>query len=44
VGPATRKKLIKAFGSGRALKTLSEAEIAQIIGPDKARKIKEALS
>lgn len=36
VGPATRKKLIKAFGSSRAVGEASQAELAKIIGDSKA--------
>ena len=43
VGPATRKKLIKAFGSVRALGEVDELEIATIIGAAKAKAIKASL-
>lgn len=36
IGPATRKKLIKAFGSKRAVLEASEQDLAKIIGPSKA--------
>jgi excinuclease ABC subunit C len=39
IGPATRKKLIKTFGSLRAVTLSSEAELAQAIGPAKAKVI-----
>lgn len=39
IGPATRKKLIKHFGSMRGLKTASEEEISQVVGPSKAKVI-----
>ena len=39
IGPATRRKLIRAFGSLRAVKSATEAEIADVIGKDKAAKI-----
>ncbi len=42
VGPATRKKLLKTFGSVRGLTQASEAEIAQLVGVKKARLIKQA--
>lgn len=32
VGPATRKKLITSFGSGQGVKTVSEAQLAAVIG------------
>jgi excinuclease ABC subunit C len=35
IGPKTRSKLIRKFGSIRGLKTVSESEIAAIIGPAK---------
>ena len=44
IGPATRKKLIKAFGSLRGVKTASEHEVAEIIGADKAKKVLSYLS
>jgi excinuclease ABC subunit C len=43
VGDATRKKLIKAFGSLRGVSQASEAEIAKVLGPAKARIVKNAL-
>lgn len=43
IGPATRKKLIRRFGSLRAVKTASDAEVANVIGVDKAAKIKPYL-
>lgn len=39
VGPKTRSLLIKKFGSVRALTQVSEAELADAIGPGRARKI-----
>lgn len=44
IGPATRKKLIKAFGSMRGVQTASEQDIAAVIGPDKARRVVQHLS
>jgi excinuclease ABC subunit C len=41
VGPATRKKIIKAFGSVQGVKAASAQEIAAIIGPSKAKTIQE---
>jgi excinuclease ABC subunit C len=40
IGPATRKKLIKRFGSLKALLETNESEIAKTIGPQKAKSIK----
>ncbi len=37
IGPKTRSKLIRKFGSIRGLKLASEAEIAAIVGPAKTR-------
>lgn len=39
IGPKTRSKLIRQFGSLRALKTLTEDEIAVAIGPAKAKQL-----
>ena len=36
IGPATRKKLIKAFGGMRAVGSASKAEVATVVGPAKA--------
>ncbi len=43
IGPVTRKKLIKHFGSLRAVKAASEGDIAQVIGTKKAYTLKEYL-
>lgn len=43
VGPATRKKLIKVFGSVAGLKAASTPEVAAIIGQSKAQVVKEHL-
>lgn len=43
IGPATRKKLIKTFGSVRGLKLIDEADIAAVIGAQKAASIKKYL-
>lgn len=40
IGPATRKKLIKAFGSLRGVESASQEEVAAVIGKSKAEKIK----
>lgn len=44
IGPVTRKKLIKHFGSFRALKLANEAEISKIVGPQKTRLLKSLLA
>jgi excinuclease ABC subunit C len=41
IGPATRKKLLRTFGSMRGLSQASEAEIATVIGTKKARLVKQ---
>lgn len=43
IGPATRKKLIKTFGSVRALNQLSEAELAAVVGGRRAQSIAKYL-
>lgn len=37
IGPATRRALIRKFGSLRGLKTASEEELAGVVGPAKAK-------
>jgi excinuclease ABC subunit C len=44
IGPATKKKLIRAFGGSKAVTLASEAEIAKVIGPAKAKVLKKQLS
>lgn len=39
IGPATRKKLIRTFGSLRAVKSASKEEVIAAVGKDKATKI-----
>jgi excinuclease ABC subunit C len=39
IGPATRKKLIKHFGSLRAVSQASENEIANVVGASKAKMV-----
>ncbi len=39
VGPATRKKLLRHFGSLRALRDASENELATLVGTDRARQL-----
>ncbi|MCC7543777.1 excinuclease ABC subunit UvrC [bacterium] len=41
VGPATRKRLIRHFGSTRALSNADEDAIAEVVGPSKAKIIKQ---
>jgi excinuclease ABC subunit C len=43
IGPATRKKLIRTFGSLRAVKLASSEQIVEAIGKDKAVKIQPYL-
>lgn len=43
IGPATRKKLIKTFGSLRAVKTATQEDVAAVIGQAKAADIKKYL-
>lgn len=42
IGPATRKKLIRTFGSMRAVSQASESDLAEVVGVDKAGRIKAA--
>lgn len=44
VGPATRKKLLKAFGSLRGIKAASNGEVAAIVGEPKATRIMQYLA
>lgn len=43
VGPNTRKKLLRKFGSVAGVKNATEAELASVVGPKLARTIKAAL-
>lgn len=43
IGPATRKKLMKAFGSVRGIKEADEVSIGSIVGEQKAKMIKRHL-
>lgn len=43
IGPATRKKLIRTFGSLRAVKSASFEQLVDAIGRDKAEKLKPFL-
>ena len=44
VGPATRRKLIRAFGSMRGVRDASEEDVANIVGASKAAIIKQVLA
>ena len=44
IGPATRKKLIKSFGSVQGVKAASEQELAKTVGPAKAAVLKSHLA
>ncbi len=43
IGPATRKKLIRTFGSLRSVKSATQEQIVEAIGVDKAAKLKPYL-
>lgn len=43
IGPATRKKLIRTFGSMRGLLNANENELKEIVGPKKAKQLKQLL-
>lgn len=43
IGPKTRSKLIRKFGSIKALKNTSESEIAKLVGPSKSKQIINAI-
>ena len=43
IGPATRKKLIRTFGSLRGVKQAPQEELAKIVGPQKAQAISATL-
>lgn len=43
VGPVTRKKLLRAFGSTKNIMAITEQEISQAIGPSLAKKIKQQI-
>jgi excinuclease ABC subunit C len=44
VGPATRKKLLKTFGSVRGIQNATEAEITAVVGAELAKKISTFLA
>lgn len=43
IGPATRRKLIRTFGSLRGVKTATQEQLEEAIGSDKAAKLKPYL-
>ncbi len=43
IGPASRKKLIRAFGSVAGVKDATEVEIAKVLGKAKARLLTDQL-
>jgi excinuclease ABC subunit C len=43
IGPATRKKLIRTFGSWRGVQEASEGEVAAVVGEARARTLKSML-
>jgi excinuclease ABC subunit C len=43
IGPATRKKLLREFGSMRGITKVSESELAKVLGVRKARTLKQHL-
>lgn len=44
IGPATRKRLIKAFGSLRGMSNVTTNELAAVIGSQKARRLQQYLA
>jgi excinuclease ABC subunit C len=44
IGPATRKKLIRKFGSARGVKEASETELAEVVGTKRAQLLAKYLS
>jgi len=44
IGPMTRKKLIRKFGSLRAVQTTAQDDIAQVVGPAKAKLLQKILT
>lgn len=43
IGPATKKKIIKRFGSVRGVASATEAELAEVIGKARAKLVKQSL-
>lgn len=44
IGPATRKKLIKTFGSARAVVQADQAQLAEVVGDNRAAMIKQLVN
>ena len=44
IGPATRKKLLKTFGSVRGIQAATEAELILVVGAAKARQLQGFLA
>jgi excinuclease ABC subunit C len=44
IGPATRKKLLRTFGSLRGVKQASETELATVLGTKKAAAVARSLA
>ena len=44
IGPTTRKKLLRSFGSLRAVNLASPVELEQAIGPQKAHLLQQFLT
>lgn len=44
VGPATRKKLLRTFGSMRGVAQASETDLGKVVGPAKARLIRKMVA
>jgi excinuclease ABC subunit C len=44
VGPATRKKLLRQFGSLQGVQHATDAELARVVGASKARHIRAFLT
>lgn len=44
IGPVTRRKLIRTFGSMRGVKTASAEQLSEVIGPVKAKMLAQYLS
>lgn len=43
IGPATRKKLLRAFGSMRGISQAQESDLKKVLGPSKAKALKQYL-
>jgi excinuclease ABC subunit C len=44
IGPVTRKKLLKTFGSKRGVAAATEDELAAVVGATRARQLKQQLA